>query len=171
MPLKKEDLPGTLQRSPEKVKNAYTETLDSAEEHMLGTVSDARREEVRDGRVGRRGVPRAGPGHVPDRRAVLPEQVRPGPAATASPAGSLEGDHLQGDGGDRDRRHHHQCRAGLGFGGDHGSDHGRDRRDAAEQATGTKGEAQAHRPPPLHRPAVRGSSVHPVLVSAGAAAR
>jgi cation transport regulator ChaB len=32
MPLKKDDLPGTLQRSPEKVQNAYTETLDSAEE-------------------------------------------------------------------------------------------------------------------------------------------
>jgi len=32
MPLNKEDLPGTLQRSPEKVRNAYTETLESAEE-------------------------------------------------------------------------------------------------------------------------------------------
>ena len=32
MPLKKEDLPSTLQRSPEKVQNTYVETLDSAEE-------------------------------------------------------------------------------------------------------------------------------------------
>jgi len=32
MPLKKDDLPGTLQRSPQKVQDAYTETLDSAEE-------------------------------------------------------------------------------------------------------------------------------------------
>jgi cation transport regulator ChaB len=32
MPLKKEDLPSTLQRSPEKVQRTYTETLDSAEE-------------------------------------------------------------------------------------------------------------------------------------------
>jgi cation transport regulator ChaB len=32
MPLKKEDLPSTLQRSPEKVQDAYAKTLDSAEE-------------------------------------------------------------------------------------------------------------------------------------------
>lgn len=32
MPLSKQDLPGTLQRSPRKVQNAYAETLDSAEE-------------------------------------------------------------------------------------------------------------------------------------------
>src|SRR3954471_19606257 len=32
MPFKKEDLPSTLQRSPEKVQRAYTETLDSAED-------------------------------------------------------------------------------------------------------------------------------------------
>jgi cation transport regulator ChaB len=32
MPLKKEDLPSTLQRSPEKVQRTYAETLDSAEE-------------------------------------------------------------------------------------------------------------------------------------------
>ena len=43
MPLKKEDLPGTLQRSPEKVKNAYTETLDSAEEQYPGDEERAHR--------------------------------------------------------------------------------------------------------------------------------
>src|SRR4051794_39816851 len=32
MPLKKEDLPSTLQRSPKKVQRTYAETLDSAEE-------------------------------------------------------------------------------------------------------------------------------------------
>src|SRR3954463_1557987 len=32
MPLNKEDLPSTLQRSPEKVQRTYAETLDSAEE-------------------------------------------------------------------------------------------------------------------------------------------
>src|SRR4051794_29700783 len=32
MPLKKDDLPSTLQRSPKKVQRAYAETLDSAEE-------------------------------------------------------------------------------------------------------------------------------------------
>src|SRR3954451_14505507 len=32
MPLKKEDLPSTLQRSPEKVQRTYSETLDRAEE-------------------------------------------------------------------------------------------------------------------------------------------
>ena len=32
MPVKKEDLPSTLQRSPEKVQRTYIETLDSAEE-------------------------------------------------------------------------------------------------------------------------------------------
>ena len=32
MPTKKEDLPSTLKRSPEKVQNTYAETLDSAEE-------------------------------------------------------------------------------------------------------------------------------------------
>jgi cation transport regulator ChaB len=32
MPLKKEDLPGTLQRSPRKVQRTYAKTLDSAEE-------------------------------------------------------------------------------------------------------------------------------------------
>jgi cation transport regulator ChaB len=43
MPLKQEDLPGTLQRSPEKVKNAYTETLDSAEEQYPGDEERAHR--------------------------------------------------------------------------------------------------------------------------------
>ena len=43
MPLKKEDLPGTLQRSPEKVQNAYTETLDSAEEQYHGDEERAHR--------------------------------------------------------------------------------------------------------------------------------
>src|SRR4051794_38877084 len=43
MPLKKEDLPGTLQRSPEKVQNAYTETLDSAEEQYDGNEERAHR--------------------------------------------------------------------------------------------------------------------------------
>ena len=43
MPLKKEDLPGTLQRSPEKVQNAYTETLDSAEEQYPGDEERAHR--------------------------------------------------------------------------------------------------------------------------------
>ena len=32
MPLKKEDLPSTLQRSPDKVRRTYEKTLDSAEE-------------------------------------------------------------------------------------------------------------------------------------------
>ena len=32
MPTKKEDLPGTLQRSPEKAQRTYAETLDAAEE-------------------------------------------------------------------------------------------------------------------------------------------
>ena len=32
MPLKKEDLPGTLKRSPDKVARTYAKTLDSAEE-------------------------------------------------------------------------------------------------------------------------------------------
>ena len=32
MPAKKEDLPGTLERSPKKVQNTYEETLDSAHE-------------------------------------------------------------------------------------------------------------------------------------------
>ena len=32
MPPKKEDLPSTLRRSPEKVQTTYAETLDSAEE-------------------------------------------------------------------------------------------------------------------------------------------
>jgi cation transport regulator ChaB len=43
MPLNKEDLPGTLQRSPEKVQNAYTETLDSAEEQYDGNEERAHR--------------------------------------------------------------------------------------------------------------------------------
>ena len=43
MPLKKEDLPGTLQRSPEKVQNAYTETLDSAEDQYPGDEERAHR--------------------------------------------------------------------------------------------------------------------------------
>ena len=43
MPLKKEDLPGTLQRSPEKVQNAYTETLASAEEQYEGNEERAHR--------------------------------------------------------------------------------------------------------------------------------
>ena len=36
MPLKKDDLPGTLQRSPRKVQRAYIETLDSAEDTYDG---------------------------------------------------------------------------------------------------------------------------------------
>jgi cation transport regulator ChaB len=43
MPLKKDDLPGTLQRSPEKVQKAYTETLDSAEEQYEGDEERAHR--------------------------------------------------------------------------------------------------------------------------------
>ena len=43
MPLNKDDLPGTLQRSPEKVQNAYTETLDSAEEQYAGDEARAHR--------------------------------------------------------------------------------------------------------------------------------
>ncbi|MDA0172934.1 ChaB family protein [Solirubrobacter taibaiensis] len=43
MPLKKDDLPGTLQRSPEKVRNAYAETLDSAEEQYPGDEERAHR--------------------------------------------------------------------------------------------------------------------------------
>src|SRR3954467_9357842 len=36
MPSKKEELPGTLKRSPEKVQDTYTETLDSAYEQYGG---------------------------------------------------------------------------------------------------------------------------------------
>lgn len=43
MPLSKEDLPGTLQRSPEKVQKAYSETLDSAEEQYDGNEERAHR--------------------------------------------------------------------------------------------------------------------------------
>jgi cation transport regulator ChaB len=43
MPLSKDDLPGTLQRSPEKVQNAYAETLDSAEETYDGDEARAHR--------------------------------------------------------------------------------------------------------------------------------
>jgi cation transport regulator ChaB len=43
MPLKKEDLPSTLQRSPEKVQDAYAETLDSAEETYDGDEERAHR--------------------------------------------------------------------------------------------------------------------------------
>jgi len=37
MPTKKSDLPGTLQRSPEKAQDTYAETLDSAEEQYDST--------------------------------------------------------------------------------------------------------------------------------------
>jgi cation transport regulator ChaB len=43
MPLKKEDLPSTLQRSPRKVQRAYAETLDSAEETYDGDEERAHR--------------------------------------------------------------------------------------------------------------------------------
>ena len=43
MPLKKEDLPSTLQRSPEKVQRAYAETLESAEETYDGDEERAHR--------------------------------------------------------------------------------------------------------------------------------
>ena len=43
MPSKKEDLPGTLQRSPEKVQRTYEETLDSAHETYKGDEQRAHR--------------------------------------------------------------------------------------------------------------------------------
>jgi cation transport regulator ChaB len=43
MPTKKEDLPSTLKRSPEKVQDAYAETLDSAEETYEGNEERAHR--------------------------------------------------------------------------------------------------------------------------------
>jgi cation transport regulator ChaB len=43
MPLSKEDLPSTLQRSPRKVQRAYAETLDSAEETYDGDEERAHR--------------------------------------------------------------------------------------------------------------------------------
>ena len=43
MPAKKEDLPGTLQRSPEKVQRTYEETLDSAHETYKGDERRAHR--------------------------------------------------------------------------------------------------------------------------------
>ena len=43
MPLKKEDLPSTLQRSAEKVQRAYAETLESAEETYDGDEERAHR--------------------------------------------------------------------------------------------------------------------------------
>jgi cation transport regulator ChaB len=43
MPLKKADLPSTLQRSPEKVQRAYSETLDSAEDTYDGDEARAHR--------------------------------------------------------------------------------------------------------------------------------
>jgi cation transport regulator ChaB len=43
MPSKKEDLPGTLQRSPEKVQRTYEETLDSAHETYEGDEARAHR--------------------------------------------------------------------------------------------------------------------------------
>src|ERR671930_91815 len=43
MPSKKEDLPGTLQRSPEKVQRTYEETLDSAHETYKGDERRAHR--------------------------------------------------------------------------------------------------------------------------------
>jgi cation transport regulator ChaB len=43
MPLKKEDLPSTLQRSPDKVQRAYAETLDSAEDTYDGDEERAHR--------------------------------------------------------------------------------------------------------------------------------
>ena len=43
MPLKKEDLPGTLQRSPAKAQRTYAETLESAEETYEGDEERAHR--------------------------------------------------------------------------------------------------------------------------------
>jgi cation transport regulator ChaB len=43
MPLKKEDLPQTLQRSPKKVRDAYVKTLDSAEDTYDGDEERAHR--------------------------------------------------------------------------------------------------------------------------------
>src|SRR4051812_39546826 len=43
MPLKKEELPSTLQRSPRKVQRTYAETLDSAEETYDGNEERAHR--------------------------------------------------------------------------------------------------------------------------------
>jgi cation transport regulator ChaB len=43
MPSKKEELPGTLKRSPEKVQDTYTETLDSAHEQYEGDEERAHR--------------------------------------------------------------------------------------------------------------------------------
>jgi cation transport regulator ChaB len=43
MPSKKEDLPGTLQRSPEKVQRTYEKTLDSAHETYEGDEERAHR--------------------------------------------------------------------------------------------------------------------------------
>jgi cation transport regulator ChaB len=43
MPLKKDELPSTLQRSPEKVQRAYAETLESAEETYDGNEERAHR--------------------------------------------------------------------------------------------------------------------------------
>ena len=43
MPTEKEDLPSTLQRSPEKVQDAYAKTLDSAEETYDGDEERAHR--------------------------------------------------------------------------------------------------------------------------------
>jgi cation transport regulator ChaB len=43
MPSKKEDLPGTLKRSPKKVQDAYAETLDSAHEQYEGDEERAHR--------------------------------------------------------------------------------------------------------------------------------
>jgi cation transport regulator ChaB len=43
MPFKKEDLPGTLQRSPQKVQRAYAETVQSAEETYDGDEERAHR--------------------------------------------------------------------------------------------------------------------------------
>ena len=43
MPLSEDDLPGTLQRSPEKVQKAYAETLDSAEDTYDGDEERAHR--------------------------------------------------------------------------------------------------------------------------------
>jgi cation transport regulator ChaB len=43
MPLEKDDLPSTLQRSPKKVQRAYAETLESAEETYDGDEARAHR--------------------------------------------------------------------------------------------------------------------------------
>jgi cation transport regulator ChaB len=43
VPTEKDDLPATLQRSPEKVRNAYAETLDSAEDTYDGDQARAHR--------------------------------------------------------------------------------------------------------------------------------